>query len=93
MHGCYKLGVSYSLGAGVSKNEVRAAALYKQACDGGLVAGCSNLGALYVTGQGVSKDVMRAAALYKQACDGGEMLEPRGRLVYDALTHAYPCKH
>jgi len=37
----------YANGTGVTKDEVRAVALYKQACDGGSLNGCANLGVMY----------------------------------------------
>jgi TPR repeat protein len=40
MGGCAALGLSYENGAGVTKDLNRAAALYKQACDGGEEAVC-----------------------------------------------------
>ena len=54
-------------------DELRAASLFKQACDGGELAGCSNLGFTYFEGRGVAKDNVRAAAFFKKACDGGEL--------------------
>jgi len=43
----------YANGTGVTKDEVRAVALYKQACDGGSLNGCANLGVMYGNGTGV----------------------------------------
>ena len=59
-------------GAGVAKDEARALALYKRACDRGSASTCSHLGALYRDGTGVPKEPARAAALFKQACDDGD---------------------
>ena len=40
---CVALGVSYEKGSGVPQDKRRAAALYDQACKGGLEQGCSVL--------------------------------------------------
>jgi uncharacterized protein len=69
----YNLGLKCEKGDGMPKDEARAAALFKLACDGGEMRGCSALGEVYEDGNGVVKDEARAAALLKQACDGGEM--------------------
>jgi hypothetical protein len=53
LNGCADLGVMYANGTGVTKDEVRAVALYKQACDGGSLNGCANLGVMYGNGTGV----------------------------------------
>jgi hypothetical protein len=73
---CTELGVMYEKGRGVAKDEARAAALYKQACDGGYAGGCVDLGAAYASGRGVAKDELRAVALYKQVCDTGPCSGP-----------------
>lgn len=52
----FNLAGRYEDGRGVDKDEARAAALYVQACDGGVRGGCSNLGPMYESGQGVTKD-------------------------------------
>jgi TonB family protein len=59
----------YFSGAGIDKDEARAVALFRQACDAGNPAGCNNLGLAYFQGRGIAKDVKRAAELYQQACD------------------------
>jgi hypothetical protein len=68
---CANLGLMYSKGEGVAKDDARAAAFDKQACDGGSPLGCYDLGIDYDSGWGVAKDSARAVSLYKQACDGG----------------------
>ena len=68
---CVNLGFMYEDGEGVNKDKPKAAALYKQACDGADSGGCNELGAMYSDGSGVNKDEARAAALFKLACDGG----------------------
>ena len=73
MRGCNNLGVMYTNGDGVEKNEQKAAELYKKACNGGETNGCYNLGLIYADGKGVEKDFKKAAELFKKACDGGNM--------------------
>jgi TPR repeat protein len=41
---CYREGTAYANGAGVARDEARAAALFQRACDGGVMSGCANLG-------------------------------------------------
>jgi hypothetical protein len=71
LRACVEWGRLFSYGAGVPKDQRRANALYKQACDGGNMVGCNNLGLNYAKGTGVPQDPSRANALFKQACDGG----------------------
>ena len=72
---CANLGYMYDMGVGgVSKDNPRAATLYKEACDGGNPTSCANLGDMYVNGRGVPKDEVRANPLFKQACDRGNAL-------------------
>ena len=66
------LGLMYESGRGVARDEARASALYKQACDAGDAHGCGNLGFMVETGKGVDRDEARAGALYQQACDAGD---------------------
>jgi hypothetical protein len=65
---CYREGTAYANGAGVARDEGRAAALFQRACDGGVMSGCANLGWLYFSGHGVAKDDARASALFQKAC-------------------------
>ena len=53
------------------KDEPRAAALYKKACDASDMRGCAMLGSVYETGTGAPKDPVQASALYRRACAGG----------------------
>jgi TPR repeat protein len=55
----------------VAKDEPRAAALFKKACDHRDAVACFNIAWMYQNGFGVAKDKERAAASYKQACDAG----------------------
>ena len=69
---CYELGVMYRNGAGVARNDARAASLFQTACQSGKAAGCYDLGVLYLAGEGVARDDVRAAKLFQTACDGGD---------------------
>lgn len=69
---CVSLGLMYDNARNVGKDSVRAASLFKRACDGRSVRGCTFLGIMYAEGTGVAKDEARALSLYVQACDGGD---------------------
>lgn len=68
---CFTLGTMYASGAGVTKDNPRAIALFQKACDGGDAQGCGALGFMYETGSGIQKDLAHALNLYRKACDGG----------------------
>jgi TPR repeat protein len=56
---------------GLTKDVVRATALFRQACDHGDANGCDRFGDRYRLGDSdFPKDLDRATALYRQACDG-----------------------
>lgn len=42
MRACWNLGLFYSNGRGVSRDEKKALSLYKKACDGGFENGCTS---------------------------------------------------
>ena len=69
--GCNELGVEYSRGTAVSKDEAKAATLFTQACDADVPQGCTNLARAYQNGRGVPQDVARARTLFQKSCDGG----------------------
>lgn len=71
---CNNLGLAYSQGAGVAKDEARAAELYKKACDGGHAGGCNNLAAKHFFGVAGQRDLAAAAASTTRACDLGDAL-------------------
>lgn len=68
---CHELGVRYRRGAGVARNDARAAMLFQTACQSGKAVSCYDLGVLYLAGEGVARDDARAAKLFQTACDGG----------------------
>jgi TonB family protein len=57
-------------GQDAARDDARAAALFRQACDRNHAGGCFNLGFAYASGRGVAKDESRAVVLYQRACDG-----------------------
>lgn len=71
MTGCLILGVYYHLGAGVPRDLARGAALYRQACDGGLPEGCASLGQDLMAGLGGLPDPSGANHMFQRACDHG----------------------
>jgi len=74
MLNCDDLGIRYVEGAGVTPDRTRAASLFQQACDGGVMLGCTHLGLLYQHSEGVIGDLASAVFSFERACDGGEML-------------------
>jgi TPR repeat protein len=68
---CNNLGAMYAQGKGVPRDERRAPALYKQACDGGLLMACNNLATAYFYGEGVAMDRDHSAAIYETTCNAG----------------------
>jgi TPR repeat protein len=71
MRGCYLSGVEYAAGSGAPKDEVRAAVLFKQACDRRDLAGSSYLGFMYEKGKGLARDMPEALRLYARAAPVG----------------------
>ena len=69
---CADLGMHYYLGRGVTRNLVRANALFKKACDGGVAHACYNLANSYEEGEGVAKDLEQAQLYYRRACEAGD---------------------
>lgn len=69
--GCTLLGQSHVLGDGVARDDLRAVALFKLACDADFGGGCWALGSMFANGLGVSRDVASAAKLYAVACKAG----------------------
>jgi TPR repeat protein len=70
MEDCVRLGILYSRGKGVPKDESRAVVLFEQACQRSEMSGCFFLGIALMEGRGVGRDAVRAKTLIKQACDG-----------------------
>ena len=72
--GCFRRGTNYAQGTGgVDKDEVRAAALFKDGCESDEPRGCTALGVMMAAGLGgLVKDDAKAAALYRKACSAGD---------------------
>jgi hypothetical protein len=69
---CTNLGSLYESGTGVPQDKSRAAALYKQGCDGNDGAACLDLAYFYVRGiGGLGVEKLHAVTLEKRACDLG----------------------
>ena len=69
---CALLAARCESGAGVPRDEARAARLYDQACSGGDLFGCAGLGRMIRFGRGgMTRDPARAVSLFQRACDGG----------------------
>jgi TPR repeat protein len=65
------LGVCYSNGRGVDKDETEAAKWYRKAAEQGHSKAQNNLGFCYDNGQGVDKDEAEAAKWYRKAAEQG----------------------
>ena len=72
MAGCIWLGFAYQNGWGTAVDAVKAADLFRKACDGGEATGCRIVGSLYRNGLGVPVDESTALSFYHKACDGGD---------------------
>ena len=68
------LGVMYSLGEGVPKDEQQAVAWYRKAAEQGIALAQYNLGWMYEKGLGVPKNDRQAAAWYLRAAEQGFVL-------------------
>lgn len=67
----FALGAEYASGKTIAQDHARAAAFFRQACNGGHARGCSNLGTKYDQGEGVPQNPSQAIDLFRQACDMG----------------------
>jgi TPR repeat protein len=68
---CWDLGSRTLKGAGVPKDDARAAAWFDKACAAGSLEGCVDRGLLFESGRPAPKDEAAAVRLYQQACDAG----------------------
>jgi TPR repeat protein len=68
------LGVLYSLGHGVPKDQVRAVQLFEQAMLGGDDSAPANLASQYEAGEGVPKDLAKARILYEVGATYGDQI-------------------
>ena len=67
----YNLGVCYSNGQGVEKDETRAFFWFQKAAEQGLAGAQFNLGVYYDKGKGVEKDEAKAVSWYRKAAEQG----------------------
>jgi TPR repeat protein len=65
------LGICYTRGHGVAKDDVQAAAWFRKAADQGLAGAQTLLGNCYYDGVGVPKDQALAVSWYRKAADQG----------------------
>ena len=70
--GQFGLGICYTRGHGVAKDEVQAAAWFRKAADQGLAGAQTLLGNCYFDGVGVPKDQALAVSWYRKAADQGD---------------------
>ena len=80
-----KLGIMYSAGQGVAKNDKQAVIWYTKAAEQGYAAAQFNLGNSYSVGQGVEQDDKQAALWYRKAAEQGDP-DAQGKLGYMYFT-------
>src|ERR1044071_1679725 len=64
-----ELGLRFSRGTGVAKDQVEAVNWYRKAAEQNLAAAQYNLGVSYAHGEGVAKDPAEAAKWYRKAAE------------------------
>src|SRR5947199_571724 len=69
--GCFRLGVLYVRGQGVTADPKRANQLFDEACRGGSAAACAELGGRYLEGHGGTAGDARIQELVRRACNVG----------------------
>lgn len=70
-NGQLNLGICYSRGHGVAKDDVQAAAWFRKAADQGFAPAQELLGNCYFDGEGVPKDQVQAVSWYRKAAEQG----------------------
>lgn len=68
----FNLGVMYSDGIGVTKDEQQAVVWYRKSAEQGNTGAQFNLGNMYANGRGVAKDERQAAAWFRKAAVQGD---------------------
>ena len=66
------IGDMYEKGAGVSKDDVKAAKWYLKAANQGYALAQNSLGLMYFEGRGVLQDKKQSRDWYSKACDNGD---------------------
>jgi uncharacterized protein len=67
-YSCVNLGRSYTTGRGVPKDDVRASAIFREACEAGSALACGSLGNWFIQ---VAADFTRGKPLLEQSCNAG----------------------
>src|SRR5262249_17689716 len=65
------LGVMYTRGLGVTKDDAEAVSWYRKAAEQGYAPAQTDLGTMYLKGQGVAQDDAQAVSWYRKAADQG----------------------
>lgn len=66
------MGIAYTTGEGVGKDEYQAAAWFRKAAEQGLASAQYNLGVAYAEGNGLVKDEAQAVAWFRKAAEQGD---------------------
>ena len=72
--GQLNLGICYTKGEGVPKDQVQAVSWYRKAAEQGLAEAQYVLGSRYADGKGVEKDFVQAVKWYRKASEQGYVL-------------------
>jgi len=67
----YNVGVCYSFGTGVAKDEVEAVKWYRKSAEQGVATAQYNLGTRYASGTGVAKDEVEAVKWFRKSAEQG----------------------
>ena len=65
------LGIMFTNGRGVARDDTQALGLFRKASDGGSTDALTNLGFMYHYGRGVAPNMNEAVRLFRKAADGG----------------------
>jgi uncharacterized protein len=68
----FYLGITYSDGRGVTRDDREAATWFRRAAEQGLVQAQFNLGDMYLKGQGVTQNYSEAAKWFRRAAEQGD---------------------
>jgi TPR repeat protein len=71
MKACNNVGIAYSKGYGVKRDQRVASKYFAESCVGNYMNGCYHLGMARKNGHGVKKHSSKAQDLFKKACEGG----------------------
>ena len=68
----YQLGLRYSIGIGVPKDDAEAVRWYRKAAEQGNANAQFNLGLMYYNGEGVPQDYQEAVSWFRLAAEQGD---------------------